>query len=256
MSTNPINKLETQLETMTEGAFARLLRRTVSARDIATLLLRAMEENAAPAPDSGAMPIAPDAYTIHLHPDNVQRFRLRFPDLPQILAGFIVELSGETGFQLAALPRVSLHADERLSAERAAITAKHSQASRLQTEKMHAVTSRDHPLPLQNARLIIDGDRAVPLNKPVINIGREEDNDIVIADEFISRQHLQLRKRQGTYALFDVKSSGGTRVNNTAVSEHQLQTGDVIRIGHTEIIFTADKGNGVTDNTTQVLRPD
>ena len=63
MSQNPLDMLEARLETFVEGAFARLYQRGISARDIAILLLRAMEDNAANPPAPGALPIAPDLYS-------------------------------------------------------------------------------------------------------------------------------------------------------------------------------------------------
>ena len=46
MSANPIDKLERQLQDLIEGAFTRLFRRNINARDITLLLLRAMEDKA------------------------------------------------------------------------------------------------------------------------------------------------------------------------------------------------------------------
>ena len=37
--------------------------------------------------------------------------------------------------------------------------------------------------------------RVVPLAQPLINIGRSQHNDIVIADAYMSREHLQLARR-------------------------------------------------------------
>ena len=79
-----------------------------------------------------------------------------------------------------------------------------------------------------------------PLTKTVINIGRDSANDVVISDVFVSRRHVQLREHFGVYTLFDVNSRGGTLVNNAVVSEHRLQNGDVIRIGHTDVIYADD----------------
>ncbi len=252
MSLNAIDKLEAQLETLIEGAFARLFRRPISARDIAILLLRAMEDSAAPPQESGGKPIAPSVYRIELHPANAAQFLARFPDLPARLARIIQELSAESGYQLLLPPRVAVLAAADLAAHRARISAEHEQASGAPTEEMSPVERADAPL-AQAPRLHIAGDRVVPLGKSVINIGREGGNDIVIDDAYISRHHLQLRKRYGAYTLFDVQSRGGTRVNDTAVNEHRLQNGDVIHIGRTALIYVESGSLGAQDNTTQIL---
>lgn len=257
MSANPIDKLERQLQDLIEGAFSRLFRRTINARDIALLLLRAMEDNAALAESSETKPVAPDIYAIFLQPENAARFLARFPDLPARLANLLAELSRESGFQLLALPAVSVLADSQLETHQARVSAKHSPASSANTESMAPLAIDARPrLPLGKAHLHIVGAGAVPLSKSVINIGRDSANDVVIDDDFVSRHHAQLRKRFGVYTLFDVNSRGGTMVNSTVISEHRLQSGDVIRIGHTDLIYADDFRNGVTDGTTQVLPAD
>ena len=107
-----------------------------------------------------------------------------------------------------------------------------------------------------SAQLHIAGNGAVPLAKSVINIGRESSNDVVISDTFVSRHHIQLRKRFGAYTLFDVNSRGGTRVNGTLVSEHRLQNGDLICIGRTELLYTEDTQHIASNGATQQIQPD
>jgi len=254
MSANPIDKLERQLQDLIEGAFTRLFRRQINARDIALLLLRAMEDKAYLAQATETRPVAPDLYAIYLHPDNAARFLARYPDLLTRLARLLADLSRESGYLLLAVPEVSVLADSQLETHRARVTAEHSQASSVKTEKM-APVSPDEELRarMQNACLHIVGVGAVPLAKPVINIGRESSNDVVINDVFVSRHHVQLRRGLGVYMLFDVNSRGGTRVNDSVVSEHCLQDGDVIRIGQTELIYADDYWSGRSNGT---LSPD
>jgi len=252
---NALDKLEAQLEMLIEGAFARLFRRPISARDIAILLLRAMEDSAAPPLNPGDRPLAPSIYRIELHPDNAARFLARFPDVAQRLARIIKELSAASGYQLLLPPQVALLAAADLAPHRARISAEHRQApGGAPTEKMPVAQSAAAPLAVQEPQLHIGGDAVVPLVKSVVNIGREHSNDVVIeTDPYISRHHLQLRKRYGAYTLFDVNSRGGTRVNDTTVNEHRLQNGDVIHIGKTALIYVESGDFGLPDNTTQIL---
>ena len=252
MSQNPLDMLEARLETFVEGAFARLYQRGISARDIAILLLRAMEDNAANPPTPGALPIAPDIYTICLHPEHAAGLLARYPDMPAHMAGLIEDISRETGYQMSAKPQVAVIGNPGLAAHRIRINAEHSAARRMSTEKMDAVVSRDKA---PKARLLVNDLDTVPLGKSVVNIGREASNDIVIADAYISRYHLQLRERCGKFTMFDINSRGGTRVNNATVREHQLQHGDVINIGRTKLVYAEGQGRDI-DESTQVLLPD
>lgn len=257
MSAKPINMLERQLQDLIEGAFTRLFRRSINARDIAILLLRAMEDAAYSAGPNQANMIAPDSYTIYLRPENAERFIGRFPDLPARLAKLLAELSRESGHLLLAAPVVSVRADGQLKPHQARVAAEHSPAARAKTDRMKKVSSGEGiPALARMARLRIQGIDDVPLTKPVINIGRDSANDVVISDAFVSRRHVQLRESSGVYTLFDVNSRGGALVNNAVVSEHRLQNGDVIRIGRTDLIYADDVPNGDSDGTTQVLPPD
>lgn len=98
--------------------------------------------------------------------------------------------------------------------------------------------------------------RAIPFSKSVVNVGRERFKGIAIADVYIFRKHLQLRKRFGVYALFDVNSRDGTRVNEERAAELQLRNGDVIAIGRTTLVYTDDNGQISGDGTTQILQAD
>ena len=146
MSANPIDKLERQLQDLVEGAFTRLFRHTINARDIALLLVRAMEDHAGLAEAAESKPGAPYSYaiSIYLHPDNAARLLARFPDLPSRLAGLIADLSKESGYQLLAAPTVSVLADVQLETHQARVAAEHSPASSAKTEKMAAVVSDDY----------------------------------------------------------------------------------------------------------------
>jgi pSer/pThr/pTyr-binding forkhead associated (FHA) protein len=88
-----------------------------------------------------------------------------------------------------------------------------------------------------DAYLIVDGQRHVPLNKPVISLGRNIDNDVVLDAPTVSRQHAQIRWRYGRFILYDVSNRGRTQVNNQTVNEMVLQSGDVISLSDVKLIY-------------------
>lgn len=255
MSEKPIDKLETQLETLIEGAFSRLFRRSINARDVAVLIVREMEDHLRDSVDDDPRPVAPDAYVIYLHTDTIQKFLTSYPDLSRRLSALIVDLSTQSGYRLHTKPTVKLLADSQLTPHKALIYADHSAESQASTAAMQPITLPGNKQPIQHPRLMIGDEEAIDLKKSIINIGREDDNDIVIEDAYISRHHLQLRKRFGAYTLFDVDSRGGTKVNNTRIREHRLQNGDVIQIGRTRLIYTDETTNPSNAETTQTLDP-
>ena len=257
MNAKPIDNLERQLQDLIEGAFTRLFPRSTGAPDIAILLFRAMEDKVCQSGMRGNQPVAPDSYEVFLHSESVKQFMAHIPDFPARLATLIAEFCRESGYQLYAAPEVSILADPGLEPYQARVIAVHSATSTAETAKMAAVSAVEvQRQPEKTPHLHIFNQRPVPLIKPVINIGRESNNDVVISDAFVSRHHVQLRRCLGKYTLYDVNSRGGTLVNDTAVDERRLQNGDVIRIGHTDLVYAEDHRQGIKDSTTRILRQD
>ena len=74
------------------------------------------------------------------------------------------------------------------------------------------------------------------LSTPV-KIGREEDNDIQLNDDRVSRYHSKIQESEGHIILTDLQSTNGTRVNGFPVSVRVLQLGDHIWIGRCLLQF-------------------
>ncbi|HTX97941.1 MAG TPA: FhaA domain-containing protein [Mycobacterium sp.] len=67
-------------------------------------------------------------------------------------------------------------------------------------------------------------------------VGRGQDAQFRLPDTGVSRRHLEIRWDGQVALLTDLNSTNGTTVNNAPVQEWQLADGDVIRLGHSEII--------------------
>ena len=67
-------------------------------------------------------------------------------------------------------------------------------------------------------------------------IGRGQDAQFRLPDTGVSRRHLEIRWDGRVALLSDLNSTNGTTVNNAPVQEWQLADGDVIRLGHSEIV--------------------
>jgi hypothetical protein len=67
-------------------------------------------------------------------------------------------------------------------------------------------------------------------------IGRGQDAQFRLPDTGVSRRHVEVRWDGQAALLSDLNSTNGTTVNNAPVQEWQLADGDVIRVGHSEII--------------------
>ncbi len=67
-------------------------------------------------------------------------------------------------------------------------------------------------------------------------VGRGQDAQFRLPDTGVSRRHLEIRWDGQVALLSDLNSTNGTTVNNAPVQEWQLADGDVVRLGHSEII--------------------
>ena len=68
-------------------------------------------------------------------------------------------------------------------------------------------------------------------------VGRGQDADLRIPDTGVSRRHVDVRFDGAAAMLHDLGSTNGTTVNGHRVQSWQLQHGDVIRLGHTVLVY-------------------
>ena len=91
------------------------------------------------------------------------------------------------------------------------------------------------------AELVVDGTpRALELRSGSNLIGRGSDSDLQLMDQGVSRRHADVHVADGQATVYDLGSTNGTSVNGHAVQSQQLQHGDVIRVGHTRLVFHED----------------
>ena len=68
-------------------------------------------------------------------------------------------------------------------------------------------------------------------------VGRGQEADFRLPDTGVSRRHLEITWDGQGAMLADLGSTNGTTVNGTPVQTWSLQEGDVIRIGHSSLVF-------------------
>ena len=103
--------------------------------------------------------------------------------------------------------------------------------------------SSDHEK-LPNAFMILWNEEFYKLSNNVTNIGRRDDNDLIIDNLRVSRLHAQIRKMNDGFILFDIDSTSGTKVNGHLIKQHRLANGDVIEIADVPLIFSCDGNFG------------
>ncbi|MBI4820118.1 MAG: FHA domain-containing protein [Deltaproteobacteria bacterium] len=86
--------------------------------------------------------------------------------------------------------------------------------------------------------------RKFVLGRSVTTIGRSQENDIVINNLALSRQHAQVEFRSGNYAVQDLKSQNGVYVNGKRIHDPvELGDGDRITLGTYQFVFKDEAGS-------------
>ena len=99
-----------------------------------------------------------------------------------------------------------------------------------------AATARDILLPPRDVWLEIEGQTAIkrPLSRPLVQIGRQDDNDICLDDETVDRYHAVIeRTPDDAFVISDVSGpdSQGVKVNGERRRRAVLVAGDTIEVG-------------------------
>ncbi len=94
--------------------------------------------------------------------------------------------------------------------------------------------------------------RPIPLNQPVITLGRAGDNMVQLNHPQVSAHHARLEQERGGYRIVDTNSTNHVYVNAHRITHAQtLQVGDEIRIGPFRLTYTGtqltqqDESNGI-----------
>lgn len=80
-------------------------------------------------------------------------------------------------------------------------------------------------------------DWTIYLDKPIISIGRNLSNDIVIPDPCVSRHHCLIRNDNGRCLIEDLNSANGLYINMKRVAASALKDASFVQIGNSCFMF-------------------
>jgi hypothetical protein len=81
-----------------------------------------------------------------------------------------------------------------------------------------------------------------PITLEVTTIGSVAGNTIVLADPAVSRKHVGIRRQGQQFEFADLGSTNGVYVNGHRMPKKMLVSGDILRVGNTELVFRHDAG--------------
>lgn len=87
----------------------------------------------------------------------------------------------------------------------------------------------------------------IMLDKPIISIGRKNNNDIVVKSQTLSGHHADIvvteKGNKTIFVLKDNQSTNKSFVNDIPVKEYILQNKDLIRFGDVEFVFNSGESD-------------
>jgi hypothetical protein len=250
-----LDDLESRLQTLLEIQFLKYLPGYKAKDKVYQQLATAMQNGLK---EQEGTIFAPNKYVIIAHPSTLATW-FSEPGLVKDLAEALHTAGEEAGFHFLNHPTVFTARDMNMTLDGTHIIASLSTERVVETRGMTIESQEEasidpfHP----NAFLILGGSKIIPVNNPVLNIGRRLNNQIIIEDPRVSRSHAQLRINKGRFTIFDLNSTGGTFVNGQRITQSILSPGDVISLAGVTLIFSQDlqTENGKGKVTTAPLSP-
>jgi hypothetical protein len=252
-----LRNLEAKLGGLVEGAFGRAFKTSVQPVELAHKLAKEMEDNQVV---SVSRVYVPNHYRIFLSPQDREQFQSYESALRKELSDYLLEHSRQEGLALTSRPQIELMSDERLDIGEFGIQAQMLEPPEEEAPGPQAAPSAGdfgHTMvyspdraarvldaeraPQDGARALLVGEgRRSVLSGDHVLVGRSRECEVVISDPNVSRRHAEIRYLGEHWVIADLGSTNGVVVNGRRVDRAQLEPGDRITLGLTELTFELD----------------
>ncbi len=269
-----LQRFERRLEGMVGLAFARIFKGKVHPAEIAKALTREADEQRSILGEGRVL--APNVYVVRLGPTDFGHLGQWSEQLADELADMVAEHVDDEGYQVFDKITVRLEQDDELPtgvfevSSQVADPARPAARDDVPPAPPLPPAVNGHPplppLPPLRGRVATDtgkqgpsivgraGTRSRVTHVLVVDgpgtrhelttgrnvIGRGTEADIRLPDTGVSRKHVDVVLEGGTAFAEDLGSTNGTLVNGRRISRQPLADGDVIRIGHSVLVYRQD----------------
>ncbi len=244
-----LRNLESKLAGLVEGTFGRVFRTEVRPVELARALAKEMDEHRTV---SVSRTYVPNEYVIWLGEQDRARYEGVEQDVAEELSAHLLEHARRERVSMVATPSISFRTDERLglgefgvqartvrpgaaspAAEPVIEQADHGRTMVYSTAQRVQETMADEPRRRPGRAFLVAEGKRLPVSGDGVVIGRSRECDIVLADANVSRKHAEIRPISGGWAVTDLGSTNGVRVNGVSVGGGgaRIENGDRVEIG-------------------------
>jgi len=248
-----LRNLEAKLGGLVEGAFGRAFKSRVQPVELAHKLAKEMEDNQMA---SVSRVYVPNHYRIFLSPQDREQFASYEPALRKELSDYLLEHARQEQFALSTRPQVEFDTDERLDLGEFGIQAQllappeeeaaEGQAGPAPSEgdfghtMVYSTTGArrvESPRQAPTRALLVGEDKRTVVAGDSFVIGRSRECDLVLDDPNVSRRHAELRRDDDGWAVHDLGSTNGIKLNGNRSRGGRLSPGDEITLGLSRLTF-------------------
>jgi Protein of unknown function (DUF3662)/FHA domain len=270
-----LQRFERRLEGMVGLAFARIFKGKVHPAEIAKALQREADEQRSVLGEGRVL--APNLYEVRLGEVDFAHLAEWSEQLAGELADMVSEHIADEGYEIFGAVQVALERDSDLPTGVFEVSSHVADPARPPSPQDAAIAAPPReapgaagpavpPLPPLRGRVATDtgrqapsvigraGGRSTVTHVLVVDgpgtrhtlttgrnvIGRGTEADIRLPDTGVSRKHVDVVLDNGTAFAEDLGSTNGTLVNGRRITRQALSDGDVIRIGHSVLVYRQD----------------
>ena len=107
--------------------------------------------------------------------------------------------------------------------------------------KTHVQTAAQRPQVVELPRLslvVLNGKKRGQefiMDKDMLRVGKSRENDVVLRDQTVSRNHCEIVREMRGYLLRDLESTNGTLLDGAEIREVYLRPGSILTVGKVEL---------------------
>ena len=217
-----LQSFEDGLGRMVEGVFSRAFKSNVRPIEIGRRLIKEIDSNRTV--DMKGRRVVPNQFVVRLAADDQAALADIESALITELAEAVKEYCADENYHLRGPVVVTIEIDQSVNTGRIEVD---SSVRKVGASEIVA-------------KVTLPDDRKITLGRDTLIIGRLAECDITFDDSNVSRRHAEIKALVGGYAVNDLGSTNGTKVNGVTITfERALRDGDIISVGSHSIRYEA-----------------